>query len=227
MISNKYDLIILDCDGTLVDSEYLANKVTADVLNDFGLTEYTPEKCLKDFAGKSWNNVLIHLEQKHNQTIPKSIVDDYTNRLDRELKTADLSIKFAMDFVQYCHDNFKICVASNGEESNVVQELELQNYMIYFDKKNIFTKMQVEHGKPAPDLFVYAAEKMAVEPKRCLVIEDSSTGAQAGVAAGMDVWGFTGVAHNEEQARQQLRQVGAKEVFDNYHEMQNFLSGTV
>ena len=223
MSIDKYDLIIFDCDGTLVNSEELNNTCCSNVLIDFGLKEYTPQKCLDDFTGKSWNDILAFLRKNHDETIPSSIIDDYVTHVKDALKTADLSIDGAKKFVGFCNNHFKICVGSNGERSNVLQELELQHFMDYFDEQTIFTKIQVKNAKPAPDLFLYAAEKMSVEPARCLVIEDSPTGVKAGVAAGMDVWGFTGVAHDKKHAESRLKQAGATHIFDDFIHMQDML----
>jgi beta-phosphoglucomutase-like phosphatase (HAD superfamily) len=223
MTLNKYDLIIFDCDGTLVDSEYLNNKASADALNDFGLTEYTPEKCLHDFAGVAWQEIKQILEARHNIEIPQALIDDYVARVQIALSEEDIAIQGAKDFVSFCDENYKICVGSNGERSNVFKALELQGFKKYFIDEHIFTKIQVENPKPAPDLFLYAAEKMGTEPSRCLVIEDSYAGAKAGVAAGMDVFGFTGVAHDKEYATHRLTEAGVVDIFDDFIHMRDAL----
>lgn len=223
MTLSKYDLIIFDCDGTLVDSEYLNNKVSADVLNEFGLMEYTPEKCMDDFAGVSWQEIHKILERRHNIEIPISIIDGYVERVQAELKVADISIAGAKDFVHYCNDHYKVAVGSNGERSNVFQSLTLQGFMDYFTEDTVFTKVQVKNAKPAPDLFLYAAAQMGVEPSRCLVIEDSPTGARAGVAAGMDVFGFTGVSHDKKRSESQLQEAGVIQIFDDFIHMAEVL----
>ena len=219
MSKDKYDLVIFDCDGTLVDSEYLNNKISAEVLNEFGLSGYTTEKCITDFAGKSWGDIRVILGNRHGVEIPDSIIEAYVTRVQAELKIADIAIAGAMDFVSICNDNYKICVGSNGERSNVYTGLQSQGFMTFFNDNNIFTKVQVENPKPAPDLFLLAAERMGADPSRCLVIEDSFSGAKAGVNAGMDVFGFTGVAYDKKIAESQLNEAGVTAIFDDFIHM--------
>ena len=128
-----------------------------------------------------------------------------------------------MDFVHFCNDHSKICVASNGERENVLSAICICGFKEYFSEDLIFTKSQVNQSKPAPDLFLYAAEKMNVEPARCLVIEDSPTGAMAGIRAGMDVFGFVGVAHNQKAQIKQLQDVGVNDIFTGFIHMQKHL----
>lgn len=219
MSNPQYDLIIFDCDGTLVDTEYLNNKVSADLLNEFGLTDYTPEKCMADFAGKSWDIIKEILDERHKIEIPQSFIDSYVERVQIEMHEVDTTIKGAKDFVSVCNDNYKIAVGSNGERSNVLQGLKLQGFMDYFSDETIFTKIQVANPKPAPDLFFYAAKQMGAEPSRCLVIEDSFSGAKAGVAAGMDVFGFTGASHDKKRSESHLKEVGVTAIFDSFIHM--------
>jgi beta-phosphoglucomutase-like phosphatase (HAD superfamily) len=105
-----------------------------------------------------------------------------------------------------------MCVGSNGERLNVTRIIEAAGFTRFFPDAHIFTKDMVKHAKPAPDLFLLAAEKMGVPPKRTLVIEDSPTGTAAGVAAGMTVVGFTGAAHDHAAQAKLLRAAGAHHV---------------
>jgi beta-phosphoglucomutase-like phosphatase (HAD superfamily) len=86
--------------------------------------------------------------------------------------------------------------------------------MTHFTPDTVFTKIQVKNPKPAPDLFLYAAAQMGADPERCLVIEDSTTGVRAGVAAGMTTWGFTGSNHDPAKQAQNLQSAGAHAVFE-------------
>jgi beta-phosphoglucomutase-like phosphatase (HAD superfamily) len=87
------------------------------------------------------------------------------------------------------------CVASGSRRERVIRSLEITHQMKYFDEKTIFTAQQVERGKPAPDLFLFAAKQMGVSPQDCLVIEDSCAGIEAAQQAGMSVIGFLGGEH--------------------------------
>ena len=213
---NKYDLIIFDCDGTLVDSEYLNNKIAAEVLTDYGLEGYTTESCIRDFAGHSWTEIKQMVDKKHAIDLPYSVIETYIDTVQVRMETELQVVQGSNDFVSWSNDNYKICVGSNGERGNVIKSLSLGGFDDYFQEDNIFTKIQVANAKPAPDLFLFAAEKMGCDPAKCLVLEDSVSGAKAGVAAGMDVFGFTGVAHDKKAADSALKEVGALQNFDDF-----------
>lgn len=213
-MTRNYDLIIFDCDGTLVDSEYLNNKVSSNLLIEFGLAEYTPEKFMSEFVGCTWTNIKNDIEARHNVKLPADIIDRYVEVVNKELEKGVEPIEGVMELLNFAQSNFKICVGSNGQRSNVMKSLHVQGFDAYFQDTNIFTRIQVPNGKPAPDLFLFAAAQMDVEPFKCLVIEDSPTGVQAGVAAGMDVWGFVGTSHTPDTQAMILENAGANRVFD-------------
>ncbi len=216
MSADKYDLIIFDCDGTLTDSEYLNNKVTADVLTGYGLEGYTAENCMRDFGGKDWKSIKSLIDEKHKINLPRYVIDNYIQNVQSKMKSYLKPICGALEFVEIASQDFKICVGSNGERGNVTKSLLLMGFGEYFSEENIFTKIQVAKAKPAPDLFLYAADKMNVDPSRCLVLEDSISGAGAGIAAGMDVIGFTGVSHNKKQSESDLKKIGCVAIYDDF-----------
>ena len=215
-LENSYDLIIFDCDGTLVDSEYLNNKVCGDVLRDFGLSEYTTEKCFVEFSGRSWTEIRQILEDRHELEIPDQLIQDYIKGVDEQRGTLLKTIPHALETAARCGNKTKICVGSNGERTNVLKSLEQCGFMDIFTNDTIFTKIQVERPKPHPDLFLFAAEQMGVAPSKCLVIEDSPTGVRAGIAAEMDVWGFVACSHDPDLQKKHLKESGATLVFDNF-----------
>ncbi len=222
----NYDLVIFDCDGTLVDSEYLHNKLNSDVLISLGLEDYTTEKCIHDFAGSSWGSIKQVIHARHGVDVPQALINA---RIPKTLTLMDGNINLipnALDFVKFVSMSCKIAVGSNGEPPTVAKSLELQGFMDYFQPTSLFTKEDVINPKPAPDLFLYAAKQMGdIAPSRCLVIEDSDAGAAAGVAAGMDVFGFTGVSHDKKRAESLLKDIGVTAIFDNFIHMQDTLEG--
>jgi HAD superfamily hydrolase (TIGR01509 family) len=213
---NKYDLIIFDCDGTLVDSETLNNEVAACVLTDYGLEGYSLETCLRDFAGRSWTEIKKIVDARHHIDLPRSVIQNYIDTVQARMEKELQAVEGALDFVASASQKYKICVASNGERGNVVKSLQLTGYDAYFPDNITFTKIQVANAKPAPDLFLFAADKMDVAPARCLVIEDSVSGVKGAVAAGMDVIGFTGVAHDKKAADKALTNAGTMANFDRF-----------
>ncbi len=209
------NLLIFDCDGTLVDSEYLYNSITARLLNTLGFEEYTPELCLELFAGHSWKTIQTMLKEKHGRNIPRNIVDLYIKEANQAMTTNLKPSAQASHVLEKAQKTRKICVASNGERGNVLKSLRLTNLLPYFDENTqIFTKIQVKHPKPAPDLFLFAAQEMKTPPSKCLVIEDSITGVLAAKAANMNVIGFIGTAHTPEKAAQNLKNAGADHICD-------------
>lgn len=209
-----FDLIIFDCDGTLTDSEYMNNQALLDVLHGEGLTHYTLDHAYKHWVGTTVSGILLAIRMETGRDLlPEHIVPRYIARVGELQKTALKPVEGAPELVEEAARTFKICVASNGERSNVLDSLEQTGLMRFFTPARVFTKAQVKNPKPYPDLFLYAASQMGVEPERCLVIEDSATGTRAGVAAGMTTWGFSGSSHDPAKQAENLLAAGAHDVF--------------
>ena len=207
-------LIIFDCDGTLVDSEYLYNSITAELLNELGFDEYTPELCLELFAGQSWSTIRHLLEDRHNEKMPDGIIERYiriaNKRMDHDFDPAPN----AGTVLAQLHKSHDICVGSNGERGNVIKSLEVTALKHYFPDEHIFTKIQVERPKPHPDLFHFACEQMGHPEKSALVIEDSPAGVRAAKAAGIHVLGYVGTAHDQDKHSEALKVAGADKIID-------------
>ena len=213
-MGRNFDLIIFDCDGTLVDSETVNNLATIQILNELGLTQYTLDYALKNWVGKTISNILLSVQMETGFEFPPDTGKKYVARAsalyDKEIKP----VEDAIDLVKSAGTSFKICVASNGERNNVLKSLRLCGFLpAFFQEKTVFSKIQVKQGKPAPDLFLYAAEQMNTDPSRTLVIEDSPSGVMAGKAAGMQTWGFTGTSHDAQNLEITLKNSGADRVF--------------
>ncbi|MDG9686095.1 HAD family hydrolase [Streptomyces sp. DH18] len=187
----RYELVIFDNDGVLVDSEPLANTVLSGYLTELGHpTSY--DESLRDYMGSAVHRVHDLVEERTGQKLP----EDFDSTLDtrtfaafqRELVAVDgaeeLLGKLVADGVDYC-------VASSGSHERIRVAHRKTGIDQWFEEEWIFSSEDVGRGKPAPDLFLYAAERMGVAPERCVVIEDSPLGVEAARAAGMDVYGFT------------------------------------
>jgi len=212
---SDYDLIIFDCDGTLVDSEAICNAVLVDLVNQYADKQYTLDYALCYWAGMTLSNVLAVVQEEQGCDFPDDVRDRYVETCNQKYQIDLKPVSGAIDLVESCNQSVEICVGSNGERTNVFDSLKLCGFSPnYFTEDNIFTRIQVPNGKPEPDLFLFAAEKMAVDPKRCLVIEDSESGVTAGKEAGMEVWGFTGVSHDPIVQEKTLLAAGALSVFE-------------
>ena len=202
---NKFDLVIFDCDGVLVDSERITNTVFAEMLNDLGLS-VTLEDMFDHFVGNSMNRCLEIIQDMLGKPVPDNFVTEYKQRtkqaLTENLKPVE-GIKNAIDRLK-----FPYCVASSGEHQKMQTTLGLTGLLPYFTDK-LFSVTEVARGKPYPDVFLYAAETMGFNPARCAVVEDTAIGVQAGVAAGMTVFGYAALTKAE-----RLQKAGASHVFN-------------
>lgn len=207
-------LIIFDCDGTLVNSEYLYNAITAELLNEIGYPEYTPELCLELFAGQSWSTIRGELELRHQTKMPDDIIQRYiriaNERMSHDFEEAPGAGEVLADLGR----EYAICVASNGERGNVLKSLEVTGLIRHFSEETVFTKIQVPRPKPAPDLFLFACERMGFAPHETLIVEDSIAGVRAAKAANIRVLGYTGTAHDAALARHNLELAGADSVIE-------------
>lgn len=200
-------LLIFDCDGVLVDSEPLACQVDAEVLTALGLP-YTADDIARQFVGKSMKDMIARIEADHAYTLP----DDFAERINRTLFArfeTDLQpiagVRDAILSLPYPR-----CVASSSVPERIALSLRVTGLADLFE--DVFSATQVARGKPAPDLFLHAADRMGISPEACLVIEDSAAGVQAAFAAGMRVIGFTGGGHCGPDHADTLRQAGASTI---------------
>ncbi|MFD5971479.1 HAD family hydrolase [Streptomyces sp. NPDC060311] len=187
----RYDLVIFDNDGVLVDSEPISNRLLAGYLTELGHpTSY--EDSLRDYMGGAMHRVHDLVWERTGRRLPADFDDVFHGRVfaafERELEPVPGAVgvleKLAADGVAYC-------VASSGSHERIRVGHRKAGLDRWFDDERIFSSQDVGRGKPAPDLFLHAAARMGVAPARCAVVEDSPLGVQAAVAAGMDVYGFT------------------------------------
>lgn len=222
-------MIIFDCDGTLVDSELLYNTVISGLLRESGFMQYTPDKCLELFTGLTLSNIRAIVEQEHQVELSAQLSSDiYVQRAHEQMDQGLAPIAGAAGLLARVRAaGYKMCVASNGERSSVFKSLKLTGLYDYFEngESQIFTKIQVQNAKPAPDLFLFAAERMSVPPAECVVVEDSVAGVRAGVAAGMQVIGFTGSHHHPAEHGRILKEAGAARVFSDLIHIADDLQG--
>ena len=186
-------LIIFDCDGVLVDSEIVANRIWAEALVSIGYP-ITTEESIRRFVGMNEKAVRQMILDETGKDIPL----EYLNGLEKFVVEAfEKELDPLMGSVLEILDKHKVmrCVASNGQRNQVIRSLELTGQFKFFNDKSIFTSQQVSKGKPAPDLFLFAAKEMNYSVENCIVIEDSPIGIQAAISAGMNVIGFLGATH--------------------------------
>lgn len=222
-VTAPVELVIFDCDGTLVNSEALNNSVTAAIMAENGAPQYNLDYCLNHFAGIRLSEIIAMVEERHNLHFVPDAVEQYAKRVTERMPLELKPVKAALETVKTIAARGSVCVASNGERGNVLKSLLLTGVAEIIPDTKTFTANMVKKPKPAPDLFLYAAEKMGVDPEHCLVIEDSVFGVQAARAAGMRVLGFTGVHHDPENQADLLKRNGATAIIQALPEIIAFL----
>jgi len=205
----RWDLVIFDCDGVLIDSELLSIRADQECLAECGI-ELSVDEILARYTGISFAGMVADLEARHGP-LPGDFADRHRLRLwplfEQELQAIP-GVTEILDSVA-C----RICVASSGRPDRLKHALSLVGLYDRFHP-HIFSATEVPRGKPAPDLFLHAARQMGVAPARCVVIEDSVPGVTAAVAAGMTVIGFTGASHCRPGDAARLSARGAIAVID-------------
>lgn len=186
-----FDLVIFDCDGVLIDSEIISARMLIEELRLLGIRIDLPYVA-RHFLGRSYPTVMETIRKEFGLDLPPAFEEQYRERLLEGFRN-DLKI---MPGVAEVLDQLSVpfCVATSSSPRRAAMSLELTGLRDRVGPR-LFTASQVAHGKPAPDLFLFAAAEMGIAPKRALVIEDSLTGLRAAHAAGMAVWWFTGGSH--------------------------------
>jgi HAD superfamily hydrolase (TIGR01509 family) len=181
------ELVILDCDGVLVDSERLAVRVEARLISAMGW-EIDEDEVLRRFVGRSDAHMRREIERELGRPVP-----EWDARYASALSAAFRAELEAVPGVVAALDRLTVptCVASSGTFEKMALTLGLTGLAERFTGR-IHSATEVAAGKPAPDLFLHAASRMGVVPARCVVVEDSAAGVQAARAAGMRSLGYAG-----------------------------------
>ena len=216
-MSANFDLVIFDCDGVLVDSERVANEVFARVLEEVCGLEFTLEDMFDTFVGHSRLQCLQKIEAIIGEPPPAELDRRYQQDINQALAASVAAIDGIEDVLEQLE--LPSCVASSGSHEKMRMTLG-KTGLIDFFRGNIFSTSEVERGKPHPDIYLHAAERMGVtNPARCLVIEDSPIGVSGAVAADMTVFGFA-----ELMPAPRLHASGAHRVFERMSDLPLLIS---
>jgi HAD superfamily hydrolase (TIGR01509 family) len=207
-------LLIFDCDGVLVDSEVLALETLREMMASLG-RPMTMAEADREFTGGSLAATLATAERLLGRPVPPDVGEEFGrllfDRFRRELKPVP-GVRDAILALP-----FRRCVASSSSPDRLKLSLEVTGLAPLFE--HVFSAVQVAHGKPAPDLYLLAANTLGEPPAHCIVIEDAVRGVMAGHAAGMRVIGFAGGAHAGPALAADLRAAGAEVVIGAMHEL--------
>ena len=187
----KFDAVLFDCDGVLVDSEPITNGVLRDMLEEIGW-KLTHAECMRIFVGKAVKDERALIEAHTGQPFTEEWMARFRERRNAALMHGVQAIAGVVDAVAKIHALYGgyVACASGADRFKVELQLEKCGLMPYF-KGRIFSGHEMPRSKPAPDVYLAAAAALGVDPKRCAVVEDTVTGVIAGVAAGAMVFGYS------------------------------------
>lgn len=209
-----FGLIIFDCDGVLVDSEPLSNRIFAQTLRDFGFAAEV-KWCVDTLVGLSLASCYQLIEDHFGRPVPADFETELRRRTYSGFRTCLDPVPGIRELVEGLRAPY--CVASSGPMEKMRVTLGVTGLWPLFEGR-IFSATEVALGKPHPDLFLHAAASMAVDPGRCAVVEDSPYGVQAALAAGMTPFGYVGG-----EIRADLGAAGAR-VFDDMQSLARLLA---
>ncbi len=205
----RFDAVLFDCDGVLVDSETITNIVLRDMLEEIGWTMSLAD-CMAFFMGKTVREERALIEAKTGCTFFEAWLQSFYQRRNQALQASLQIIDGALAAVRaaYDHSQGRIACASGADRVKIRLQLDKTGLLSFFEGR-IFSGHETPRSKPAPDVYLAAAKGLGVDPSTCLVIEDTTVGTQAGVSAGATVW-----ALSPDPARDDaLRQAGAARIF--------------
>ncbi len=186
MSNNAFKLVIFDCDGVLVDSEPIANRTFAEEVRKLGIP-FSDQEAQTEFPGTTLAKCIEYVEKKFQIKLPEDIGPRFRARsfinFTNELKPVE-GVKDILDRIK-----IPTCVASNGPKNKMIHNLGIVQFLSYFEEK-LYSAYDIQRFKPDPGIFLHAADQLGVSPRECIVVEDSIHGFEAGLAAGMKVFGY-------------------------------------
>ena len=213
------DLVIFDCDGVLVDSELIFARVLAECLSGLDFPATLDEAIALGF-GRNRITLAEAITTRYGRALPEAFFDTFAARSAAAFER-DLQPMPGIEELLAALPPPR-CVASNGRLDRVRQRLAVTRLLAFFDP-HVFSASQVTHGKPAPDLFLFAAQRLGARPSACTVVEDSIAGVEAAVAAQMPVVGYCGGSHCPADHADRLRAAGCSRVFTRMADLAAFL----
>ena len=206
----RFDLVIFDCDGVVVDSERITHDVFGAFVRSLGVS-MSGEEMHQHFLGRRLAECVAIVEQLTGRPVPPGALDGYKADRDRVLREQVVPIEGIREVLKGL--TIPYCIASSGDHDKMKITLGATRLLPLFEGR-LFSATEVPNGKPAPDVFLYAARRMGASPERTAVIEDSINGVLAGRAAGMTVFGFAGLTPSAK-----LLDAGAAAIFTHMREL--------
>ncbi|WP_299815936.1 HAD family phosphatase [uncultured Roseibium sp.] len=207
-------LVIFDCDGVLIDSEVISARMLVAELAKRDV-HITMDYVAHHFLGRSYPVVLQQIRKEFGIDLPPEFETHYRATLLSAFEKDLKPISGVRAVIEQLKPDY--CLATSSSPPRLAKSLEITGLKDLFTDRTT-TATEVVHGKPAPDLFLLAAQKRGIDPANCLVIEDSENGVKAGLAAGMQVWRFIGGSHLKNLVNSEDVSVGAAHVFTSFED---------
>ena len=214
------EAIIFDFDGVIADSEALANQAIAERVSALGVPT-TLDDALHRYQGRRWAEAMALIEADVGRPLPPGFSEDLLAILRASFRSELREVPGTTAFIRrFVH--MRRCIASSSALDRLHHGLELLDLAEHFDGR-VFSAEMVARGKPHPDIFLHAAAAIGVAPERCLVIEDSASGVEAAVAAGMTVIGLCAGAHSRDGHGERLMAAGAVIAAASWSDVEEFI----
>lgn len=221
--TQRFEAVLFDCDGVLVDSEPITNGVLRDMLEEAGWS-LTAAECMRLFIGKAVKDERARIEAHTGKPLTEAWLAEFRARRNVRLEREVRAVAGAVEAVARIHAAFggRIACASGADRFKVELQLERCGLARYFEGR-VFSGHELPRSKPAPDVYLAAAAAIGIDPRRCAVVEDTVPGTTAGVAAGATVFGYSPpeAGHDAPAA---LRTAGAVHIFTRMHDVPALLA---
>lgn len=212
------ELVVFDCDGVLVDSETISNRVLAEMLSAEGLPT-TLTQSRHRYQGMLLTDIRLQAEGKLGRELPEDWLARYESQRDEAFRRELAPVTGAVETVQrVTAAGLGVCVASQGKLAKIALSLSLTGLDHLFPQAARFSAYSVANGKPAPDVFLHAAASIGVAPACCVVVEDTPSGVTAAVSAQMRAVGYA-----DDSDEQALRDAGATEILHSLDQLPRLL----
>ena len=211
----RFDLVIFDCDGVVVDSERLVFEVFGSFIRSLGV-HLSDAETREQFLGRSLADCMAIVERLRGEPVPPGALERYTAERDRVLRESVQAVEGIREVLETL--TIPYCIASSGGYDKMRITLGATKLMPLFEGR-LFSATEVRRAKPAPDIFLFAAERMGASAPRTAVIEDTVNGVRAGRAAGMTVFGYVDLTPAE-----RLIEAGASHTFTQMRELPALLA---
>lgn len=222
-MTERFDAVLFDCDGVLVDSEGITNGVLRDMLEELGW-KLSPQECMRLFVGKAVKDERALIEARTGRPLADEWLAEFRERRNAGLVERVGPVAHAVATAAALHARFggRIACCSGADRFKVELQLRKCGLLPYFEGR-VFSGHEMPRSKPHPDVYQAAMRQLGVRPERCAVVEDTVTGVTAGVAAGASVFGYSPpeAGHDAPAA---LRAAGAGTIFTDMAQLPDLLA---